>query len=329
MSPQSLTIAMDESGYTGSNFLDSTQPLFIMSSVNISLQDAQKLLHKSPKKKQKFAELKESEEGRKIILDVIKYLVKQNSARYIVVNKKFVLLTLMVELLIEPSLNRKGSTDYRLSVANKIYYEMLSTFGNERLEKLLGNFQSMIKSTKKFYSDVRNIENSLLPDSISVNGLLQNNLWDFIRLILKSQSYIQETIEDSAQVYDLCKTIVRGHIDYWKELNQSLEILYDENKPIRELVIELGLFDQNFKNVTIVPTSSSNEPRIQIADILSGAANQLWTRSIFDNNPLEIFDKQLKEANLESLHLDHIFPRIDDIEPKNTKLQSKQNHKHS
>jgi hypothetical protein len=53
---------MDESGYTGSNFLDSTQPLFIMSSVNISLQDAQKLLHKSPKKKQKFAELKESEE---------------------------------------------------------------------------------------------------------------------------------------------------------------------------------------------------------------------------------------------------------------------------
>lgn len=101
-------IAFDESGNSGGNLLDSEQPVFVLASVHLA-DDAAKEVVGRDAKELKFARLRRSAQGRKRILDILNSPAL-GAERVLVsgIHKHFMIITKMVDLLVEPLMHTTG-----------------------------------------------------------------------------------------------------------------------------------------------------------------------------------------------------------------------------
>ena len=105
-------IAFDEAGNSGGNLLDPEQPTFVLASVHLSDEETNALL--PPRAGEyKFATLKRSAPGREAILDFLNSPILTED-RYLVsgFHKKFMAVTKMVDMLVEPLTHRDGINLY-------------------------------------------------------------------------------------------------------------------------------------------------------------------------------------------------------------------------
>src|SRR6266849_4730432 len=117
-----LEIFIDESGYTGEHQLDPAQPIFVLSSINLGDEAAAELHAKHftgmQAKELKHSRLAKRPSGQQRILDFIRNLTSMNAgdgvpvATAFAAHKKFQLLTLLVDLWVEPAMRKDGIDMY-------------------------------------------------------------------------------------------------------------------------------------------------------------------------------------------------------------------------
>lgn len=99
-------LAFDESGNTGSDLLSASQPVFTVASVSLTDDDAKALLaNLTPKgaKEAKFSRLRKSATGRESIITLLASpLIHRKTAKLHVIHKPYMVMTKIVDLLVEP-----------------------------------------------------------------------------------------------------------------------------------------------------------------------------------------------------------------------------------
>jgi Protein of unknown function (DUF3800) len=143
------TIYFDESGFTGYNLLDPAQPIFSVASADIDELRAQKILRESFPKYQgaefKFSNIWGSK-SRTGLLKFAGYLSPfEDQAFVYIVDKRFAVLTKIVDILIEPYITRAGYDFYDngfcWKYCNYIYFGLTQFAPAELLNSLLRHYQ--------------------------------------------------------------------------------------------------------------------------------------------------------------------------------------------
>lgn len=155
MSPSAVkTLYFDESGYTGSNLLDANQPTFVIASTDLKPSDAEKILRKSFPRYQgceyKFSSMWRSK-ARQGLLDFSHEIHdKQHHVFLWMIDKRFAVLTKIVDFLVEPWLTESGhdfyADGYCWKFTNFVYFalQQFSPFGT--YEDLLEKYQSFSRN---------------------------------------------------------------------------------------------------------------------------------------------------------------------------------------
>lgn len=149
------TIYFDESGFTGNNLLDMKQPIFTISSTDISPNDAKKILQNSfptyMGEEFKFKNIWKSSRGKTQLIDFAKTVCDLGDSTFTwVIDKKFAVLTKLVDHLIEPVIHDAGydfySDGFCWKYANYIHYGF-STFCDPKvLEGIVTAYQKFSRN---------------------------------------------------------------------------------------------------------------------------------------------------------------------------------------
>lgn len=146
------TIFIDESGYTGEDLINSTQPFFILASLCLSESDCRELRERFFKKV-KSPELKHKKllENRRqgLIIDFLKELSNTPELVKIhIVHKQYALVSKLVQYVVMPAA-RKDGIDLRINgrdiaLTYFIYHDLPVLAGKEFVGALLKRFQKMM-----------------------------------------------------------------------------------------------------------------------------------------------------------------------------------------
>lgn len=153
-------VAFDESGNSGGNLLDTEQPVFVLASVCLP-EDVTRSILGSSDRESKFASLKRSARGRQTVIDILNSPAL-TSEKYVIsgFHKRFMALTKMVDLLVEPLAHRDGVDLYErganIGLANMWYYCLPVFLGTVVFDMLIERFVNMVRfpsarTVQKFY----------------------------------------------------------------------------------------------------------------------------------------------------------------------------------
>lgn len=294
-----MKIFCDESGHTGANLLDETQPYFAFASNNFDDETTFRFLDivkTEQAMEAKFKNLKKSSPGRKKLITLFKN--KDFCDKHLVLNiyeKEFYVITKLVDLIIEPILHHRGIDLYRgkmhLATSNLLYFSLK----NETTSfAFLNSFVDMVNSIninlwEQFVEQGKKIlessNNSKLKDILEIVLNKNNcNIW-----------FGKEELKDSLEpsISAICDTAIKW---YCKE-EKEFEIICDVSKPInrakdtlfQKLTKLKKHSDTIFVNGKNVPISlifnalkdvkfesSINSPQIQLADLCAGLINHCY-----------------------------------------------------
>ncbi len=144
-------IAFDEAGNTGADLLNPQQPVFALASISLTRTQAEELLAtiRTPQTKElKFSGLRRSESGRRRLRSVLgsPALTSENAAVSLF-HKRFVAISKMVDLLIEPLAHRDGldllKRGFNISYSNLLHICLPVFFGTENVDRLLAALLQM------------------------------------------------------------------------------------------------------------------------------------------------------------------------------------------
>jgi hypothetical protein len=186
-------VAFDESGNTGQNLLDSTQPVFVLASVHFSDTQAGelvKLFSPRPEHELHFKNLKRRESGRYKILSFLRSaLISSETVKLNVFHKSFMVTTKIVDMLVEPLLAQGGVDLYKrganLAMANVLHTATPVLCGQELFQTFQDCFVQMIRqrdrgTVETFYNSIVNLRaanthdrfHSLLDTLIATQNIL-------------------------------------------------------------------------------------------------------------------------------------------------------------
>ena len=147
-------IYCDESGFTGYNLLDPNQPVFAIASANLDDKRAEEILRESFPNYREF-EFKFSNIWRtKHKLGLFKFADNLNNLRDLsfvyVIDKRFAVLSKIVDFLIEPHITDAGYDFYEdgfcWKYCNYIYFEMTQFSPPELLDSQLNQYQAFSRN---------------------------------------------------------------------------------------------------------------------------------------------------------------------------------------
>lgn len=287
-------IFFDESGNTGGNLLDREQPVFTLGSCDISLNDALKALEltgsRSPKEAH-FKNLRKRKSGQDGIIRLLesKYVSKDN-VKVFLVDKRYMLTTKIVDILIESWSHNRGVDIYingqNLAISNVLYWCIPVFCGEDNSDFMYEKFAKMIKvqdseSIADFYSSVEELKKS------SNNKRFVDTL---DRISVTSSDVVEILKETDKSTLDpAIPSLFKHCIEWGKKFPNGYYIKHDDSKAINE---QKELFDK-FMNISKITEiygydrrkfelpikarsltfhSSEEYPQLQVADIISSAA---------------------------------------------------------
>lgn len=321
------TIFLDECGYTGQNLLDTVQPIFSLASLNMSETDCQELKNNFFKVV-KSTELKYSSLSRRpkqqgMILDFVKELSRRSDlVKFSFAHKKFVLVTKMVEMLVEPACYEDGIDLYdrgaNIGLANLLFYTLPVFGGVDFLNILLKNFQDMMRSrTTESY------------DAFFEPILLQKYSQDLDELLnffrMSHFKFGYELLETRDHL-DIAVSLTLVLMSSWQQsLNDDIVLIHDNSSAMaKERKIWDVIVDPNLTEIEVgydrrktqfpirvirtCPEDSKNWAGLQLVDILSGAFTRCARWLSEGQNTDDEFGKDLTEIMGESFTCFPIAP---------------------
>lgn len=124
------TIYLDESGNTGSNLLDTQQPVFTTASCDFTDEEAEYLLSKLPRSSADevhFKRLRKTVSGQNAIVDLLSdELINLERVKVHLIHKEFMVLTKIIDILVEHYLDKLNYDLYKnghnIALSNMLWY---------------------------------------------------------------------------------------------------------------------------------------------------------------------------------------------------------------
>jgi hypothetical protein len=286
-------VAFDETGNTGQNLLDPSQPVFVLASVNLNCDETRTLIDiLSPENGQefRFAKFRKNASGRVRVLKCLKSeLILPEKVKLSVFHKKFMVVTKIVDLLIENLCYKTGFDLYRkganIALSN-LYYTCIPSFcGKGNFEAFLQRFVNMIRSKdnhsiKAFYDNVEKLRTTCTEEEFKED----------IDLIISTRLIVNEVLHrtDISALDPAIPGFVHDCAMWSEELGCEFDVVHDQSKPIEhyeeilsylmakdepEAVVGYDRRKMKFplKATGIKLCDSRQVPQIQIADLIASA----------------------------------------------------------
>ena len=323
-------VAFDESGNTGQDLLNKDQPIFTLASVCFSDEEARRLINSlSSQQAQeiKFSRLKRRESGQKRIIEFLQSnLITQDRVKITPFHKGFVVVTKVVDLLIEPLERSRGVDIYKkglnMALSNMHYFCMRTLCGQEKFDEFRKRFVAMIREKSlKSIDDFYNYISELLRASNydNYNKHLMN--------ILATKDFIGDEVIRSADITSLdpAPSAFVLHCQVWsKQLGREFDAIHDESRPVEHMKTffsylmakdepetEVGYDRRKFifplKTLDINFCNSKSLPQLQIADIFASAYTY-WAGGKIGQNVDKKFSDALEKTSLPNLIFGGVWP---------------------
>ncbi len=325
-------IAFDESGNTGADLINQDQPVFTLASVQISQEKADSVveeLRSHQSREAKFTNLKKRKSGRDRILNVLaSELLEQESICVTFIHKRYMIVSKIVDLLIETVANDFGVDIYEnggnIATSNLHFYCMSTFCGEGRTKVVLRNFVALIrnqdeKSIRKFYRSVE-----LLVENCKDSSYAES--WS---PVLMSRMMIDDILAPlNFNSIDPAIPAFVEHCTVWgNRLNEDFVVVHDTSKPIiqeRDFLerlmdksqekVELGYDRRKFTLplpvLDVVMTDSVDDTRVQIGDILASTFS-FWCNGIVDDSKRNDFWHALNDLDLDRFIHNAVWPSTD------------------
>jgi len=324
-------VAFDESGYTGQDLLNKPQPLFVLASVQLDESKADELLANvaGSAAEAHYAQLAKRGRGRDKILRLLRSSELLEHARASVVHKPFMLISKMVDLLVEPVLSERGinlyANDGHIILSNLLYYRAGLACGDSAWHAVQEAFSCYVRSGNDQDGEVLAELLRFLRDScqdhrlgavLSLFPTTKNQLAD--ALCLPASDLPRDDL-------DPAPTVLIEHCMAWSQQLPRFIVLHDSSKVIlnwQQMLHEYLLHPERPKwqypagtRTLVYPLNASDlifvdsrsSPLVQIADIIAGSV-RTWALSDLGLRANDPFAERLNETNLPSVVQHAIVP---------------------
>jgi hypothetical protein len=341
-----LEIFIDESGYTGEHQLDLAQPIFVLSSINLGNEVVAELCAKHFTGVQadelKHSRLAKRPRGRQRILDLVQSLASMNGAGGVPVatafaaHKQFQLLTLLVDLWVEPAMRRGGIDMYERG-ANVGFSNMsfcVLNLAPQFLQELLRRFEAMMRrrtpeTYNKFWGFIYRALDK--PSEISPDPQVQNMVREIITYFVGSERALglPHLLGLPEHALDVAFSTVIVTANHWHErAGQPLRFTLDQSKYFAEAKwiwdtltrpdLPQATFPCNGSGrihfpLNVEGTRTANSKlfhQLQLADIVAGAT-AAFCASRADPPLRSDYTDALADAGILSLCISAIWPSSD------------------
>lgn len=288
-----MHIFFDESGNTGSDLLNKEQPIFSLASTCLDGPTAQRLidpLKRQGQKEAKYSKLKNSAAGQAALIEFLSDpALSLATAKFSLADKRYYLITHLVDKLIEPTLHENGldlyARDGHVGLVNVWYYSGHTIFPNGHWEKLLVAFERALRCpTSSVFSE---FDASL---QRAIHFTPYDNR-DFATGLFMAKGRLEEFIGcyRGGVVFDPAPDLFTAIIHKWMDDYQGkFALTHDKSKPLarneeffRALIVDapprmIGYGDRQVEMPLRVNEFSFADSRehaqLQVADIIAGTA---------------------------------------------------------
>lgn len=329
-------VAFDESGNTGPDLFNEDQPVFVLSSSDLTVAEADELLahvRTQQASEAKFTGLKKSNAGRTRILRFLE-AAKSYSERIRITyyHKEYMVVTKVVDVLIETLAYRDGIDLYEnganIATANYHYYCMPAFCGKERARRFLDSFVAMIR--KRDQSSINNFYfNAWQVHAASIDRQYSTSIGP----ILATEPLIHDILEHNGpESIDPAIPSFFEHCAYWGDaFGEYFDVLHDKSKilfqekecvelfmskeiPHAEIGYDRRKYGFPLKANGISFGDSKNDPRLQVVDLIAGSSGY-WATGLATGQADAMFCKQLHELGMPLFAGNAIWPSME-IDPK-------------
>lgn len=230
-------VAFDESGNTGQNLLDPAQPVFVLASVHLTvaqMQEMRRLLGWSEGDELHFVRLKRSRRGRRRIVDVMNLpWIQDEVVKAVVYHKRFMIVTKIVDMLIEEHLHRVGIDLYKhgrnIALANLLYHVTPVLCDDTLFDEMLRTFvrlarEPTTKTIDEFYAVVRALQQSCKHPPFR----------EELDLLLVTQGLASSVFSapDATAVDPAVPAFLHAATEWNEQFRSDFRIVHDESKPV-------------------------------------------------------------------------------------------------
>lgn len=236
-------IFVDEAGHSGSNLLDSEQPVFVLASHDISEDECQQLRSKHfshvKARSLKFSQLWRRPRSQRAVVEFIADVSVRFQGRIdpAVIHKPFALICKLVDHVIEPSMHLRGYNLYKgggnIATANLIYLFLNSVAQPEYRTKVLTAIQRIFTRQPGIIPRefelllLLNEKTSLLFDG-TADGEALARVMSLPQLALMDlgPAYFARCSKDDLQV---AFTTALLDMSRWGEIHRGMNVIHDES----------------------------------------------------------------------------------------------------
>ena len=290
-------IGFDESGNTGEDLLNWSQPVYVLASVRSKIQ-LETLIGGA---ELKFSQCKRSGDGRKEILRIVSSSkLNSDSVKATAVHKVFMVCLKFFDVLNSPQFDNLNldftANGFHLKLANTFHWMSKSEHPRE-YSLFLKAFVAMVRSqsiddVERFYGSLESLEKSFEGKFVDVFEYARLSRSDF------EDRLRRERLDQELSELDPAVPTLNALVQEWTREIDGYEMYHDESKEIRRLdtllsrlwtTPEPSLKTQIWNGSSVqFPTSienwnlvdSQNYPLVQIADVVAGTVCTIFNSMI-------------------------------------------------
>lgn len=333
-------VVMDEAGHTGENLLDADQPVYALAAIRLDEPIAGAAVAKALGRAQKtttelkFSSLRRSNVGRKNILALLDDVkLTPDDGAIIVLHKPWMVAAKLVDELVEPRMLAKGiqAAWYAGGAAKNMahaMYDLAPRALGEMYAEMTSSFVRLVRdyTPERGAAFVRTLERcKLVCRDEQIDDLLS------IMIDTPEQMDVEFGAREDALDPALPSLFWQG--GYWSSTLQTpFEVLHDDSTSVqrwqetvfvgiqREMADRTAPHSFTMGEVTIhLPTllqtitfgPSHHDPRLQVADILAGAAAHMYAVATEARRDEADFAKALYKAGVNDLIKEAVGPDPD------------------
>ena len=324
-----MKIYFDESGNTGQNLLDDSQPIYALVSNNFTDREVAEILKPLTANGDElhFNQIKKNYKYQQQLKEILNHkLINFEKVKCSYANKKFALVCHIVDQLVEPVFFDSDIDIYKkglnISFSNAIYTYGVNFWDKDLFNMFLKYFQFLIREPSD--EKIENFYNSTidLVESVCEKDKI------FLEPILESKKQIKEILlHQTKYAIDLSLPAFSSLCGLWgDQIKNKFDAVHDDSKQIefwKEYIefysshskispIKVGYdyrrmkYPMAIKSLTLVNSKSSKQ--IQFSDLISSSLSYCIKKRLVDNEINDNFANAIFNSKISKIKSHMIMP---------------------
>jgi hypothetical protein len=298
----SMEVACDESGFSGSNLLDPTSEVITHASVDLAPDAAAEYVELIRARFQYSpAEYKSNQLLRSQQREVLDWLLDslRGRAHVHLTDKSLFVVTRVLDLLLGQPTYAAGTSlapEFR-EVARALHRDGPTAFGAERWTEFLASFVAMMRTKRrrvinrpaidKFFQHLDQLGPGPFEETLARLRASRPRVEEVLTLLLDDRSTVPPPLEPMLSA--LVDTTL-----YWSSGGRSVFVVHDEQSALRAYRVTriqevlAAAVPGRVPLLGVEMVDSRSDPRIQVADLLAGAARRIATAELHGRGDPEL-----------------------------------------